>query len=93
MKYNAIIYENERDKSFITVSTDAVPCLDSHEEGSNQKPATSEPDWNDEDHIVSDLTCICIVGIEDPVRPEVSTSVSLNYNTDNNWVVFQQTLK
>ena len=32
----------------------------------------SEPDWEDEDNIVSELTCIAIVGIEDPVRPEVS---------------------
>ena len=31
----------------------------------------SEPDWEDEDSIVSDLTCIAVVGIEDPVRPEV----------------------
>ena len=42
------------------------------EDGStNTSQASSEPDWNDEDHIVSDLTCICVVGIEDPVRPEV----------------------
>jgi Ca2+ transporting ATPase len=28
-------------------------------------------DWNDETNIFEDLTCICICGIEDPVRPEV----------------------
>ena len=33
----------------------------------------TEPDWDDEERIVSNLTCICIVGIEDPVRPEVYT--------------------
>jgi len=27
--------------------------------------------WDDEDKIISDLICIAIVGIEDPVRPEV----------------------
>jgi len=32
---------------------------------------TGLPDWEDEDEIVSDLTCLAIVGIEDPVRPEV----------------------
>lgn len=32
----------------------------------------AEPDWEDEDFIVSRLTCLAIVGIEDPVRPEVS---------------------
>ena len=29
------------------------------------------PDWEDENVIVGDLTCLAIVGIEDPVRPEV----------------------
>ena len=28
--------------------------------------------WDDEEKFVNDLTCIAIVGIEDPVRPEVS---------------------
>jgi len=32
---------------------------------------TSEPNWDNEDDVVCDLTCICIVGIEDPVRDEV----------------------
>lgn len=30
-----------------------------------------EPDWDAENEILSDLTCITVVGIEDPVRPEV----------------------
>lgn len=30
-----------------------------------------EPDWDNESEILSRLTCICVVGIEDPVRPEV----------------------
>lgn len=30
-----------------------------------------EPDWDAENDILNDLTCICVVGIEDPVRPEV----------------------
>jgi len=37
----------------------------------NEVLMESEPNWDDEDDIVRDLTCICIVGIEDPVRPEV----------------------
>jgi len=37
----------------------------------NEEHINSEPDWDDEQHIVSNLTCVCIVGIEDPVRPEV----------------------
>lgn len=30
-----------------------------------------EPNWDDEAHILTGLTCIAVVGIEDPVRPEV----------------------
>lgn len=29
-------------------------------------------DWDNEDSIIGDLTCIAIVGIEDPVRKEVN---------------------
>lgn len=35
-------------------------------------PSSPEPDWDNENDILNDLTCICVVGIEDPVRPEVS---------------------
>ena len=41
--------------------------------GVNDVSITAEPNWEVEDDIVRDLTCICIVGIEDPVRPEVQT--------------------
>lgn len=41
----------------------------------NEVPMTAEPDWDDEDGIVSGLTCICVVGIEDPVRPEVGSLI------------------
>ena len=35
------------------------------------KDVTGEQDWDDEDATLKNLTCISIVGIEDPVRPEV----------------------
>lgn len=35
-------------------------------------PAGKEPNWDNENDIVIDLTCIAVVGIEDPVRPEVT---------------------
>nr|XP_029520470.1 plasma membrane calcium-transporting ATPase 3-like isoform X3 [Oncorhynchus nerka] len=38
-------------------------------------PAIPEPDWEDEAGIVSDLICITVVGIEDPVRPEVPDAI------------------
>lgn len=37
-----------------------------------------EPDWDNENDILTGLTCICVVGIEDPVRPEVSGYTALN---------------
>lgn len=40
-------------------------------------PAGAEPDWDSENEILGDLTCIAVVGIEDPVRPEVSECVPL----------------
>uniref|UniRef100_A0AAY4CKA9 Calcium-transporting ATPase n=1 Tax=Denticeps clupeoides TaxID=299321 RepID=A0AAY4CKA9_9TELE len=34
-----------------------------------------EPNWDDENNILTDLTAICVVGIEDPVRPEVPDAI------------------
>ncbi|XP_042523429.1 plasma membrane calcium-transporting ATPase 3 isoform X1 [Dipodomys spectabilis] len=38
-------------------------------------PSSQEPDWDDENEVVGDLTCIAVVGIEDPVRPEVPEAI------------------
>ncbi|XP_051758197.1 plasma membrane calcium-transporting ATPase 3a isoform X10 [Ctenopharyngodon idella] len=38
-------------------------------------PADPMPDWENETDIVSNLTCITVVGIEDPVRPEVPDAI------------------
>ncbi|KAM3833828.1 plasma membrane calcium-transporting ATPase 1-like isoform 2-T2 [Diretmus argenteus] len=37
--------------------------------------ADGEPDWDNESDILTALTCICVVGIEDPVRPEVPDAI------------------
>jgi P-type Ca2+ transporter type 2B len=47
----------------------------------NQVHYDNEPNWDDEDGIINNLTCMLIVGIEDPVRPEVSNSVLSIYLT------------
>ncbi|XP_042195738.1 plasma membrane calcium-transporting ATPase 2 isoform X1 [Callorhinchus milii] len=36
---------------------------------------TPEPEWEVENNILTDLTCIAVVGIEDPVRPEVPEAI------------------
>ncbi|XP_075434495.1 plasma membrane calcium-transporting ATPase 3 isoform X1 [Ascaphus truei] len=38
-------------------------------------PGVPEPEWENENEIVGDLTCITVVGIEDPVRPEVPEAI------------------
>lgn len=37
----------------------------------NQVSSPSAPNWDDEDEVIKDLTCIAIIGIQDPVRDEV----------------------
>lgn len=32
--------------------------------------------FSDEDELLKDLTCLCIVGIQDPVRPEVRDAIN-----------------
>uniref|UniRef100_A0A8C8HU21 Calcium-transporting ATPase n=1 Tax=Oncorhynchus tshawytscha TaxID=74940 RepID=A0A8C8HU21_ONCTS len=38
-------------------------------------PVDGEPDWENETDILTGLTCLCVVGIEDPVRPEVPDAI------------------
>uniref|UniRef100_A0A3P9QE58 Calcium-transporting ATPase n=1 Tax=Poecilia reticulata TaxID=8081 RepID=A0A3P9QE58_POERE len=35
-----------------------------------------EPNWDNENDILNELTCIAVVGIEDPVRPEVPAAIA-----------------
>uniref|UniRef100_A0A0K0D292 P-type Cu(+) transporter n=1 Tax=Angiostrongylus cantonensis TaxID=6313 RepID=A0A0K0D292_ANGCA len=44
--------------------------------GENQIAYTGEIDWDNEDSVVSDLTAIAILGIQDPVRPEVPAAIT-----------------
>lgn len=46
-------------------------------------PSSPEPDWDNENDILNDLTCICVVGIEDPVRPEVGTPTAYEGQTSS----------
>ncbi|KRZ33671.1 Plasma membrane calcium-transporting ATPase 3, partial [Trichinella pseudospiralis] len=41
----------------------------------NQIQYRGQIDWDDENSVVKDLTCIAIVGIQDPVRPEVPDAI------------------
>ncbi|XP_052330201.1 plasma membrane calcium-transporting ATPase 2 [Oncorhynchus keta] len=38
-------------------------------------PADPEPLWDNENDILNELTAVCVVGIEDPVRPEVPSAI------------------
>ncbi|XP_060679069.1 plasma membrane calcium-transporting ATPase 3-like, partial [Hemiscyllium ocellatum] len=37
--------------------------------------AEPEPNWTNEREIMADMVCLCVVGIEDPVRPEVPRAI------------------
>ncbi|XP_062397471.1 plasma membrane calcium-transporting ATPase 3a isoform X2 [Sardina pilchardus] len=39
-------------------------------------PASPEPDWENEADIITNLVCLTVVGIEDPVRPEVPDAIT-----------------
>lgn len=41
----------------------------------NQSKLDPNMDWDDEANVIKDLTCLCITGIEDPVRDEVPASI------------------
>ncbi|KAL0268070.1 UNVERIFIED_CONTAM: hypothetical protein PYX00_010146 [Menopon gallinae] len=41
----------------------------------NEVHIENEPNWDDEENIVANLTCLAVVGIEDPVRPEVPEAI------------------
>jgi len=41
----------------------------------NETKIDEEPNWEDEDFVVSHLTALCITGIEDPVRKEVPAAI------------------
>ncbi|XP_074644594.1 plasma membrane calcium-transporting ATPase 2-like isoform X2 [Tubulanus polymorphus] len=63
-------------KDFVKVEKGSNPPED--EEGPsapNQVHFEFEPNWEEEDNIVCNLTCICVTGIEDPVRPEVPDAI------------------
>ncbi|KAL1007809.1 hypothetical protein UPYG_G00091870 [Umbra pygmaea] len=38
-------------------------------------PGDPEPLWDNENDILNELTAVCVVGIEDPVRPEVPAAI------------------
>ncbi|XP_071134662.1 plasma membrane calcium-transporting ATPase 2-like isoform X3 [Mytilus edulis] len=44
-------------------------------DGVNDVTFSEEPDWEEEGDIVKGLTCLLVVGIEDPVRPEVPNAI------------------
>lgn len=46
-------------------------CIIGESDGVNDVTFSEEPDWEEEGEIVKGLTCLLVVGIEDPVRPEV----------------------
>lgn len=53
-------------------------------------PSNPEPEWDNEADIVTELTCITVVGIEDPVRPEVPHHLLFSCNIRSGHAVMSQ---
>ena len=49
--------------------------IPAHPEGDDSEISSQSHDFDNEDKTVAGLTCIGIVGIQDPVRPEVCVCV------------------
>jgi len=53
---------------------DIVMVLYTGQAANHEEHMEIEPDWDNEEQIISNLVCLCVVGIEDPVRPEVRSA-------------------
>ncbi|CAH8519489.1 unnamed protein product [Dicrocoelium dendriticum] len=49
--------------------------VDGQSKSPNDVLVKEEPNWDDEDRLLEGFTCLAIVGIEDPVRPEVPAAI------------------
>jgi hypothetical protein len=47
----------------------------------NEEVMKADHDWEDEDSIVQNLTCILVTGIQDPVRDEVSLAAGHSHTS------------
>jgi magnesium-transporting ATPase (P-type) len=61
----------------VGIISDVNQCGPGSASQNDERFSGASPDWDNEDKIISGLTCIAIVGIEDPVRPEVRGGVFL----------------
>ena len=52
-----------------------VIIVDADNAAMNETHIQSEPDFENEERIIQDLTCIAVTGIEDPVRDEVPDAI------------------
>ncbi|KAF4531642.1 hypothetical protein B566_EDAN006573 [Ephemera danica] len=50
----------------------------------NEVQISSMPDWEDEEAMMQKFTCIAVVGIEDPVRPEHIAGITVRMVTGDN---------
>ncbi|XP_037950108.1 plasma membrane calcium-transporting ATPase 3-like [Teleopsis dalmanni] len=46
----------------------------------NEEEINSQPDWSNEEFIIGNLTFVALMGIEDPVRPEVPEAIRVCQN-------------
>uniref|UniRef100_A0AC34FP68 Calcium-transporting ATPase n=1 Tax=Panagrolaimus sp. ES5 TaxID=591445 RepID=A0AC34FP68_9BILA len=63
-------------RTICIASKDYVPHLNYKDINHlNDVPYSGDIDWEDEKAVLNDLTCLLVVGIQDPVRPEVPDAI------------------
>ena len=50
-------------------------AAEKEDDGTYYYESASPPDWNKEEDVIKDMVCICLTGIEDPVRDEVPDAI------------------
>ncbi|GBP03337.1 Plasma membrane calcium-transporting ATPase 4 [Eumeta japonica] len=74
-KFTRVYTFNSVRKSMGTVIPRANGGYRLYSKGASEIMLKNEPNWDDEENMMTNLTYLCVVGIEDPVRPEVPDAI------------------
>lgn len=72
---SAVYVFHNKDHNFVCLFIRMFIVSKASTKTANEMAMTVEPNWDDEESIIGNLTFLGIVGIEDPVRPEVPPAI------------------
>uniref|UniRef100_A0A914YTV0 P-type Cu(+) transporter n=1 Tax=Panagrolaimus superbus TaxID=310955 RepID=A0A914YTV0_9BILA len=75
VKMNKEVIESMASKGLRTICVAYKDYVPKKSDGKNDVQYSGSIDWEDEKAVLNDLTCLLVVGIQDPVRPEVPDSI------------------